>query len=191
MNYVRRPDNLKPCSRVLGDVVVMPRDSAFVEFVQSASPGLFRFAALLTQDPERAQDLVQEALVGLYVRWPKIESGDPFAYARRSIVNKNRSYWRRRPWRLVSVIPMPDGPDLHDAIALSDTRATLTLGLKDLAPREREVVVLRFLEDLSERDTAEAMGVTIGTIKSTTSRALHKLSRSAAFTQEPEPTTLS
>lgn len=120
---------------------------------------------------------MQVALTKTYVAWSTAHRKDPYAYARRVLVNSNIDRWRRRRWREA---PADDAaphavrltPDLADQVG---DRQLLVAALLALTPRERAVLVLRFFEDLSERDTAQALGVGVGTVKSTSSRALAKL----------------
>jgi RNA polymerase sigma-70 factor (sigma-E family) len=130
-------------------------------------------AFLLTDDADVAQELVQEAFARVMSRWPRIR--DPLAlkgYLRRTIVNlaikgyrkreSERAYLRR--WRVADV--------LHASLPDIETRAQLIEALRSLPPRQRAVVVLRYYEDLTEKDIALALGCPIGTVKSSLSRAL-------------------
>lgn len=144
-------------------------------FVRGAQGSLLQLAWLLTGDVHRAEELVQDTLVRSYGAWPRIRHGDPFAYTRRVLVNAKIDSWRRRRnERLVERAPDPDGaaPDLTAGV---DHRLAVVAALRTLSPRERAVLVLRYLVDLSEADTADELGVSVGTVKSTASRALAKL----------------
>lgn len=153
------------------------RDAEFTAFVEASGAALSRAAFYLCGDADKAQDLVQVALTKTYVGWPAARRTDPYAYARRVLVNSNIDNWRRRRWREVSGADaeLHAGPTAPDAIGQIADRQTLVAALLSLSLRERAVLVLRFFEDLSERDTAQVLGVGIGTVKSTTSRALAKL----------------
>lgn len=153
------------------------RDAEFTAFVQSKGASLSRAAYYLCGDVHRAQDLVQVALTKTYVAWSTARRRDPYAYARRVLVNSNVDSWRRRRWREApggdaAIHTGPSAPDLTSQVA---DRQLLVAALLALTPRERAVLVLRFFEDLSERDTAQALNVGVGTVKSTSSRALAKL----------------
>lgn len=155
------------------------RDAEFTAFVQSRGTSLSRAAFYLCGDVHKAQDLVQIALTKTYVAWPTARRMDTYAYARRVLVNSNIDSWRRRRWRETpaidadaDVVPAPPAPDLIGRVA---DRQMLVAALLTLTRRERAVLTLRFFEDLSERDTARALNVGVGTVKSTSSRALAKL----------------
>ena len=153
------------------------RDAEFTAFVQRSGASLSRAAYYLCGDVHRAQDLVQVALTKTYVAWPAARRADPYAYARRVLVNSNIDSWRRRRWREAPAgdAGMPAGPSAPDLTGQVADRQLLLAALRALTPRERAVVVLRFFEDLSERDTAHVLDVGVGTVKSTSSRALAKL----------------
>ncbi|RKR89506.1 RNA polymerase sigma-70 factor (sigma-E family) [Micromonospora pisi] len=145
-------------------------------FVQGIAASLHRTAYLLCGDWYLADDLVQEALAKAYSHWRKVQRVDnPSAYVRRILINESRNVWRRN--RNITVQPDADMTDI--AVAdMSDevvNRAELLQALQSLPVRQRATVVLRFLEGLSERETAAALGCSEGTVKSQTSRALIKL----------------
>jgi RNA polymerase sigma-70 factor (sigma-E family) len=149
----------------------------FRVFVQEIAASLHRTAYLLCGDWYLADDLVQEALAKAYSHWRKVQRADsPSAYVRRILINESRRGWRRNRSR-IAVYPGAGAVD----IAVSDVsdevvnRADLLQALQSLPARQRATVVLRFLEGLSERETAATLGCTEGTVKSQTSRALIKL----------------
>ncbi|GAA5178046.1 SigE family RNA polymerase sigma factor [Rugosimonospora acidiphila] len=148
----------------------------FRDFVQRIAASLHRTAYLLCGDWYLADDLVQEALAKAYSHWRKVQRADsPSAYVRRILINESRRSWRRN--RNLTVHPDADVTDITVA-DLSDevvNRAELLQALQSLPARQRATVVLRFLEGLSERETAAALGCSEGTVKSQTSRALIKL----------------
>lgn len=148
-------------------------DGTFDEFMRSSSPRLLRLAWLLTGGASSAEDLVQETLERVYVAWPRIEPGGTHNYARRILVNLHTDSHRRR-WRerLTAKVPETSGPDRSDAVALADE---LTAALAQLPVRERQCVVLRHHADLSEREVADVLDVSMGTVKSSTSRGLARL----------------
>jgi len=167
------------------------RDSApagFVDFVVARGSALHRTAVLLTRQEQAAQDLVQIALAKAWQSWARID-GNPEAYVRAIMVNEFASGWRRR-WR--GELPTADLPDLPlgnddgDGDAVS-TRQQLMAALATLPPRQRAVVVLRFFHDYTEAATAEAMGTSVGTVKSQTFKALAALRVSDELREDAAP----
>ena len=144
----------------------------FEEFASAALPGLLRFGHVLTGDPQRAEELVQQALVSTWARWRRIEHEQPHAYVRRAMVNTHTSWWRRSRHEA----PLPAGYDLAapQSGALEERDRTLT-ALRQLPPRQRAVIVLRYYEDLSEAEIARVLDCSPGTVKSQASRALRTL----------------
>lgn len=143
----------------------------FDEWVAATAPRLHRTAFLLVGDWALAQDLVQHACASTWSRWSSVES--PEAYAR-SVMARTASAWWRRKWRgevPTSSLPEPFDDPWNDV----DSRDAVGRALRSLPPKQRAVVVLRFFDDLSEADTATALGWPVGTVKSTTSRALAAL----------------
>ena len=148
-------------------------DGSFDEFMHASSARLLRLAWLLTGGASSAEDLVQETLERVYVAWPRIEPGGRHNYARRILVNLHTDSHRRR-WRekLTSEMPEAGRADRTNEVALADE---LTAALAQLPVRERQCVVLRHHVDLSERDVADALNISTGTVKSSTSRGLARL----------------
>jgi RNA polymerase sigma-70 factor (sigma-E family) len=141
-------------------------------FVQVRYVDLLRTAYLLTGSAHDAEDLVQTALLQALRRWATID--DPMAYLRRSMSNLHISRWRRhraREW-LTSIIPDRRQRDATDDLP---ERHRLFDALRRLPPRMRAVVVLRYWADLSEADTAAALGCSVGSVKSMSSRGLTRL----------------
>ena len=153
---------------------------SFAEFVALRGQALQRTAFLLTNDWALAEDLVQTALARAYPRWNRIQSDDPEAYLRRVLVNTWSSWWRRR-WR--GEVPTETLPEsaAPDAYASADRKDALRAALARLPKRQRAIVVLRYHEDLSETQVADALGISAGTVKSQASRALAKLRDDAAL----------
>ena len=146
----------------------------FDEFVVARSSALLRTAYLLTRDHALAEDLLQTALTKAWFAWSRID-GDPEPYVRRILVTTYASWWRRK-WRAET--PTRDVPDLlssYDAYSEVDLRESVRRVLMELPARQRAVVVLRYFEDLSEAETAAALGCSVGAVKSHASRALSKL----------------
>ena len=146
----------------------------FTRWASGRQLALLRTAILVTGDHQRAEDLVQEALTQVALRWRQLHDGHPDAYARQVIVRTNISWWRRRRREVVSDEAARRGTAYTEE-PRSDSRLALDRALADLTPKQRAVIVLRFYEDLSERDTADALGVTAGTVKSQTHAALRRL----------------
>jgi RNA polymerase sigma-70 factor (sigma-E family) len=151
-----------------------PGDEAFVAFVAGAQSSLHHVAWLLTGDVHQAEELVQDTLVRTYGAWPRVRDDDPYAYTRRVLVNAKTDTWRRR--RREDLVEEPPEPSAgradEDAV---DDRLALVAALRALTGRERAVLVLRYFADLSEAATAAELGISVGTVKSTASRALAKL----------------
>ena len=150
----------------------MATAAAFDAFVIARSPRLLRTCYLLTHDHALAEDLLQTALAKAWLAWPRL-GDEPEAYVRRIVVNEFTSLWRRK-WR--GEVPTEHLPerarDDDDISGMVDERARLVAALAHLPRRQRAVVVLRFYEDLSEEQTAAMLGVSVGTVKSSASRAL-------------------
>ena len=149
-------------------------EAGFTAWAEGAQRRLLRSAYLLTGDLHRAQDLVQEALVKVALRWPRLREGNPAAYARTIIVRDNISWWRRH-----REVPGPGRADLSDVSSDPVTALVVQRSLARLTPRQRAVLVLRHFDDLSERETAEALGIAVGTVKSTNADALARLREGA------------
>jgi RNA polymerase sigma-70 factor (sigma-E family) len=141
----------------------------FDEFVVAASSALLRTAYLLTQDPHLAEDLVQTTLAKAWFARRRIV-GDPAPYVRRILVNEFASGWRRK-WR--GEHPTADLPETHSPS--TEPHPDLWHAVANLPRRQRAVIVLRFFDDLTEAETARALGVSVGTVKSQTAKALAKL----------------
>jgi RNA polymerase sigma-70 factor (sigma-E family) len=160
------------------------RRAAFERFVAEVTDGLLRTAYLVTGDAGHAEDLVQECLFKVARRWSRVVAMEsPCAYARRVLVNlaldgsKRRSRQRdeleaqRRPGG-----PPPLASEISwGAFATVDERIELIRALGELPPRQRAALVLRYFDDLSEAEVASTLGCSVGTVKSTTSRALEKM----------------
>ncbi len=155
----------------------------FDQFVGDSVDGLLRTAYLLAWDFAAAEDLVQECLLRVARQWPRVRAMEyPTAYARQVLVHLALDDGRRRT-RQRDELGHVDGRawDEHeDARAVRvlgrvESSADLTQALGKLAPRQRVTLVLRYFDDLSEAQVAEVMGCSVGTVKSTTSRALQRL----------------
>ncbi|MEJ7796074.1 MAG: SigE family RNA polymerase sigma factor [Nocardioides sp.] len=145
--------------------------AGFSEYVAARQTALLRTAYLLTGHRQDAEDLVQMTLVKVVPHWSKLH-GDPDAYVRTVMVRESVSRWRRRRWR---EIVGATAPEPVTDVPSSETRLDLQRALAALAPKQRAVVVLRFLEDLSVAETAQVLGVAEGTVKTQTRDALARL----------------
>jgi RNA polymerase sigma-70 factor (sigma-E family) len=154
----------------------------FDEFVAARSSRLLRTAYLLTRDHGLAEDLLQTALTKAWFSWSRIE-GDPEPYVRKVLVNTFSSQWRRR-WNGEHAYAEPPEPEPVATGHGVDDRQDLWTAMGRLPRRQRAVVVLRFVEDLSEAETARILGVSTGTVKSQTSKALAKLRIDPALASE-------
>ncbi len=146
----------------------------FAEFARATWPRLRHAAWLLTGHQQDAEDLASLALSRTYAVWRRIRRDDPYAYARRCLVNAQIDRVRRHRHREVLTDAPPErvsSPDLDAAAQRRELAALLAL----LSERERRVVVLRYYLDASEAQVAAELGVSVGTVKSTASRALAKL----------------
>ncbi len=156
------------------------RDStAFVEFATARSGTLFRAAYLMVGDHALAEDLLQEALTKTYVAWPRLRDiNNAEAYTRKAITTTAISWWRRKSWQHEkprdNVPERPVGEHTEHSNHVAE-RDWLWTELQSLAPRQRAAIVLRYYEDLSEAQTAEALGCSIGTVKSQVSDGLKRL----------------
>lgn len=151
-------------------------DGEFTDFVRVHSRALLRTAYYLTGDRGLAEDLLQASLTKTYLHWHRIRSrGAEVAYVRKTMVNTSINWWRRMSWQAER--PRDDLPAMvvEDGTDAIDERAGLIEAVRRLPARQRAVVALRYLEDLSEAETARLLGCSPGTVKSNTSRALKRL----------------
>jgi RNA polymerase sigma-70 factor (sigma-E family) len=158
-------------------VGVSGRDlSVFTELFETERAASLRLAYAMTGDVAVAEDVVAEAFARTYERWVRGKIDNPSAYVRRSVVNEARSTWRRLAVRRKHAARErhvePSTALRADRIADADV---LQRALSTLAPRQRAVVVLRVVDDLSEQDVAAALGCSVGTVKSSLSRGLERL----------------
>lgn len=161
----------------------MAQAEQFPDFFRAVSPRLLHTAWLLTGDRHRAEDLVQHALARTYAAWGRVRHEDATAYARRVLVNAHTDWWRRAQWREQPVGELPERSRPDETASLHD-RDALVRALDTLGRRERLVVVLRYYADLDIESVADLLGISAGTVKSTSSRALAKLRVSTEFTHD-------
>jgi RNA polymerase sigma-70 factor (sigma-E family) len=153
--------------------------SDFDAFARARSRPLLQASWLLTGDWQLAEDLLQTSLVKVYLAWGRIRrEGNAEAYARRVLVTTWLTGRRRRWHREVATGTVPDVAGSLDDFAAVDLRSAVVQALAALPRRQRAVVVLRYYCDLSERDTAEALGCSEGTVKSQAAKGLAALRRS-------------
>lgn len=151
-------------------------DAEFDLFVVSAWPRLRQAAFALTGNTADAEDLLQGVLLRAYAGWPRVRRDDPVAYLRRGLVNAYIDSWRRRRLlQIDSVEQPPERPTYDRSTDATEDRAELKERLASLTPRERTMVVMRYYLDLPEAEVAHALSCSVGTVKSTCSRAMARL----------------
>ncbi|MEV7614525.1 SigE family RNA polymerase sigma factor [Streptomyces sp. NPDC089799] len=158
-------------------------DEEFQGFVTSRWPRLMRTAYLLTGEQHAAEDLLQSSMEKVYASWRKVsQADDPDAYVRRVLANTHARKFRRRlredlapPGVDDPSVTLADRPEKGDRIAQAEDRAALMRGLAELPLRQRQAVVLRYWEDLSETQAAAAMGCSVGAVKSNAAKGIAKL----------------
>lgn len=151
----------------------------FDEFAQSRSAALLRYGYVLSGNEHDAADLAQEALARLKSAWPRVRyKADPESYVRTTMARLHVSWWRRRQ-REHPVAALPERPAMDPEIERVEAAQGLWEALATLPRRQRAVLVLRYFEDLTEAQTADALGCAVGTVKSQARDALAKLRRVA------------
>jgi RNA polymerase sigma-70 factor (sigma-E family) len=163
---------------------VTDREADFTAYLQARQGRLLRTAYLLTGDQHQAEDLLQTSLAKLYLAWDRVQDRESVdGYVRRIMVNECNSLWRRA-WRRreLSTDQVPDGAG--ETPAYDDGAGTALWAAVQTLPRKaRAVLVLRYYEELTEAETAEVLGIAVGTVKSQTSRALATLRERVADDQ--------
>jgi RNA polymerase sigma-70 factor (sigma-E family) len=177
-----------PQARVTGPAVPRPQeDTGCAEFSAAAHAvaalyrshalGLTRLAFIVLGDRQSAEDVVQEAFCGLFRAWDRLpEDTNVLGYLRVSVVNGCRTVIRRSK-RTPRSLAVPPAPSAEASMLVDEERRAAVAALRRLPPRQREALVLRYFADLPEQETAEAMGISRGTVKSTTARGLAALGR--------------
>jgi len=170
-----------------GESRASDRDAAFREYVQTRGAALLRMAIVLTGNRADAEDLVQAALAKTYLAWDKInERAALDAYVRRAMVNTHISWWRRRR---VEEFPTDELPEqvVADHARESDMAEVVRRALDRLPQRMRAAVMLRYFEDMTEPEIAATLGISLGTVKSTVSRAVARLRIDAELGANSDP----
>lgn len=146
-------------------------EADFVAFYHARSRSLRRTAYAMCGDWALSDDLVQHTFTRLYTHWPRIKDDKPDGYARRTLVNHLLNGRRARKRESLTEV-VPSSPSEPTGV---EDRLDLLAAVRQLPPRQRAIVILRFLDDLSVADTAETLGMAEGTVKSQTARALDSL----------------
>jgi RNA polymerase sigma-70 factor (sigma-E family) len=162
-------------------------DQQFVDYLRARWPALVRYATAVCGDAAEGEELAQAALVRVAARWWLLRDRDNIdAYVRTAIVrghlNKRTRLWRRET--VVADLPVSSTPDTSEA---SGRGIDVRRALAALPPRQRAVLALRYLDDLSESQTAQILGCSVGTVKSQTSKALTSLRKSFPELSDREP----
>jgi RNA polymerase sigma-70 factor (sigma-E family) len=156
--------------------VLVRAEAGFAGFVREHTGALLRTAYLLTGSTHAAEELVQDTLVRLYPKWERVEAAElPLAYVRRALANGFVNHQRRASRREYAYDDVPERTDEFDALGQLADRDEIWAGLRSLPERQRAALVLRFFEDLSDEESAAALGCRVGTIRSLISRGLATL----------------
>jgi RNA polymerase sigma-70 factor (sigma-E family) len=153
-------------------------DAAYVDFVEAVQDRLRRTAYLMTGDWVLAADITQEALIRVYVAWPKLERGGGLAsYARRAVVSAAIDHQRKRARRPEVLVDRYDEPGQGDGSGQRADREMVVQALRKVPERQRACIVLRYYEDLSVAETAKVLKCSEGNVKSQTSHGIAALKR--------------
>lgn len=159
-------------------------EDEFREYVRARGPALLRAAHQLTGHPLDAEDLLQNALTKTYLAWDRIEDRRALdGYVRRAMVNINISQWRRRKLEEYPSDELPETCTSSSDEPHGEVHEQLERALGELPERMRAAIVLRYYEDMTEPEIARTLGISVGTVKSTVSRAMGKLR--SALTRHP------
>lgn len=150
-------------------------EDRFTEFVRAHTASLFKTAYLMTGDYQRAEDVLQAALVRVYRHWPRVDTMDrPAGYARKVVVNQSISWWRRRSSR-EPLLRMRDEPAWDGRVDDFAEHERVWKAVLSLPQRQRAVLVLRYYEDMTEAEIAEILAIAPGTVKSHSHAAVRRL----------------
>lgn len=159
----------------------------FAAYMSARWPALVRTAVLLGCSPHDAEDIAQTALARCYMSWSKVaRADDREAYVYRVLVNAYNDSRRRRWWGERPTAVMPEPATSAEPAEAVDRSDAVDRALRDLDDSQRAVVVLRFYADLTEAETAAALGLPVGTVKSRQSRALRQLAASRHLAGGPD-----
>ena len=148
----------------------------FEEFIGRAYAGLVRFGAMLLSDASKGEDLVQTALIKTYGAWSRLSDPTAASAYTRKVMVREAGRWRRRRWSGEQPTgTLPDHADADDAVADVAEHARVIDALRSLPVSQRAVLLARYLEGRSEQDTAQLLGISLGTVKSRSSRGLAAL----------------
>ncbi|CAN5244955.1 SigE family RNA polymerase sigma factor [soil metagenome] len=176
-------DSAVPGARAGAGVGTEVTTPGFDDFVAARSTALLRTAYLLTHDHGLAEDLLQTSLTKAWFAWSRI-SDSPEAYVRKVLFNTYATWWRRK-WNGEQATEELPERGVDDAADDTGTGIDLWSAMERLPRRQRAVVVLRYFEDLTEPQTAELLGCSVGTVKSQCSKALAKLRIDPALATDP------
>jgi RNA polymerase sigma-70 factor (sigma-E family) len=172
-----RPAPLTPGDGVDGEVSANAT-AGVTTLYRVHAVGLIRLAIVMLGDRAAAEDVVQDAFLGLYRRWAGLaDPANALTYVRSAVLNRCRNELRRRgrPGRQQAAAPA--GESAEAAVLVGEEHQRVLAAIRLLPDRQREALVLRFYLDLSEEEAARAMGISRGTVKSATSRAVAALGR--------------
>jgi len=169
---------VEPLTEVRGPASAPGREQVTALF-QAHALGLVRLAVLMVGDQPTAEDVVQDAFLGLYRRWPTLtDPAGALPYVRASVINGCRMAYRSRSRRDKVTLPVPDDiQSAEETALLGAVNSEVIAALRRLPARQREALVLRYYLDMTEDQAAQAMRVSRGTVKSATSRGLAALGR--------------
>ena len=163
------------------------QNEEFRDYVAARGSALLRTAVVLAGDRAEAEDLLQAALAKTYLAWDRINDRAAVdGYVRRAMVNTQISWWRRRKLEIYPTDQLPDLP-VNDDTGRTELHDALSRALERLPKRQRVAVVMRYYDDMSETEIAEALGVSVGTVKSTVSRAVAKLRGDSELEHDVSP----
>ncbi len=160
-------------------------EDEFIAFVDVARDPLYRMAYLLCGDPHRAEDLTQQTFERTWRTWGTARRGDPLVWARRILANQRIDAWRRTRREVLSGLEQRDGKSASQTSSVDD-RDALVRALMLLPVKQRRVVVLRHLLDLSEAEVASELDIPVGTVKSSAARGLANLRSTLGPTRSKE-----
>ena len=152
--------------------------SGVTALYQAHAVGLIRLAVVMLGDRAAAEDVVQDAFLGLYRHWVRLnDPANALAYVRSAVLNRCRNVLRERGRPRRHEPAAPDGESAEAAVLVGEEHQQVLAAIRALPDRQREVLALRFYLDMSEEQAARAMGISRGTVKSATSRAVAALGR--------------